>query len=213
MEKTIYDVAGAEAGKIKLNDKLFGMEIRQGLIYDKIKNELANKRVGTASTKTRAEVRGGGKKPWRQKGTGRARHGSNRSPIWIGGGVVFGPKPRDYSYKLPVKFRRLAIATVLAYKFQEENVVKVVKSFTVDSAKTKDAYKIAKQLTEGKEERSLLIFLEDDANLKRAFKNIPWMKYMSAKRLAAHELYYAKHVFVMDSAVKYIEENYSNVVK
>jgi len=209
MEKIIYEVSGKEAGKISLNDALFGMEIRNHLIYDKIKNELANKRQGTASTKTKGEVRGGGRKPFKQKGTGRARQGSIRNPQWVGGGVAFGPRPRDYSYQLPKKMRRLALMTTLAFKFQEEGVVKMVRDFAVESGKTKDAYQIVKNLTGGKAERTLVIFLSEEETLKRALRNIPWVKYMSAKRLAAHELYYAKHVIVMESAAKFIEENYS----
>lgn len=209
MERIIYEVSGQEAGKVSLNDALFGMEIRTHLIYDKIKNELANKRQGSASTKTRAEVRGGGRKPYKQKGTDRARHGSIRSPLWVGGGVAFGPRVRDYSYQLPKKMRRLALLTTLVFKFQEEGVVKVVKDFVVESGKTKDAYQIVKNLTGGKAERTLVIFFNEEETLKRALRNIPWVKYMSAQRLAAHELYYAKHVIIMESAVKFVEENYT----
>ena len=99
----VYDMSGKEVEEIELSEDIFGIEVNEHVLYEAVKNQLANKRQGTQSTKTRAEVRGGGKKPWRQKGTGRARHGSSRSPIWVGGGVTFGPKPRDYSYKLPKK--------------------------------------------------------------------------------------------------------------
>lgn len=210
MEKKLYEISGKEAGKINLNDSIFGMEVKNHLIYEKIKNELANKRLGTASTKTRGEVRGGGRKPFKQKGTGRARQGSIRSPQWVGGGVAFGPLPRDYSYQLPKKMRRLAMLTTLAFKMKEEGVVKIVKDFTVDSAKTKDAFKIIKAITGGKEERTVLIFSKDDANLKRSLRNIPWLSFMAASRLAAHELFYAKHVIVMESAVNALEQHYSD---
>lgn len=213
MEKVLYDINGKEAGKVKLNEKLFGMEIRAHLIHEKIKNELANRRVGTACTKTRGEVSGGGIKPFRQKGTGRARQGSSRSPVQVGGGTVFGPKPRDYSYSLPKKLKKLAMATTVAYKFQEDEVVKIVKDFNVDSGKTKDAFQILKALNLGVEERTLVIYNDDQEMLKRSLRNIPWVKFMSAKRLAAHELFYAKHVHVMESALKYIDENYQDVVK
>lgn len=213
MEKAVLDIAGKEAGKLTLSDELFAIEGKKHLIYDKVKNELANRRVGTASTKTRGEVSGGGKKPWRQKGTGRARQGSIRAPQWVGGGVAFGPRPKDYSYSLPKKMRQLALMATLSFKFLEEGVVNVVKDFTVESGKTKDAYKIIKALNGGKEERTLLIFAEEDAVLKRSMKNIPWLKYMSAKRLAAHELFYSKHVIIMESAVKHIEEAYAGIKK
>lgn len=213
MERVVYDINAKEVGKIDLSDNLFGVEVKNHLIYDKIKNELANRRVGTASTKTRGEVRGGGRKPWKQKGTGRARQGSIRSPQWIGGGVVFGPRPRDYSYSLPKKMRRLALVNTLAFKAQEDGVLKVVKDFSVESGKTKDAYQIIKALTGGKTERTLVIFSEENELLKRSLKNIPWVKYMSAKRLAAHEMFYAKHVIIMESAVQYIEKTYTASAK
>ena len=113
----LYDMKGTEIGEVELNDHVFGIKPNEAVLYDFVKMQLANKRVGTASTKTRAEVRGGGKKPWRQKGTGRARVGSSRNPVWTGGGVVFGPKPRDYSYRLPKMVRRLAMKSLFPVKF------------------------------------------------------------------------------------------------
>jgi large subunit ribosomal protein L4 len=213
MEKVLYEISGKESGKINVSDSIFGMEVKNHLIYDKIKNELANRRVGTASTKTRGEVRGGGRKPWRQKGTGRARQGSIRAPHWVGGGVTFGPQPRDYSYSLPKKMRRLALMTTLSHQFQRENTVKIVKDFTIENGKTKDAFQVITALTQGKQERTLLIFAKEDEMLKRALRNIPWVRYMSADRLASHEIFYAKHVLIMEGAVKRIEEKYADVAK
>ncbi|HCL57339.1 MAG TPA: 50S ribosomal protein L4, partial [Spirochaetia bacterium] len=146
--------------------------------------------------------------PWKQKGTGRARSGSTRSPIWVGGGIVFGPRPRDYGYQLNKKMKKLALVHTLAYKLQDSECVKIVKDFTIESAKTKDAYALIKKVNQNKEERTLVIFNNEDANLKRALRNIPWVKYMSADRLAAHEMFYAKHIIIMEGALKKIEEKY-----
>ena len=209
MEKAIYDISGKEQGKKNLPDNIFGLEVKDFLIYDKIKNELANQRLGCASTKTRAEVRGGGRKPWRQKGTGRARQGSIRSPQWVGGGVAFGPRPKDYSYQLPKKVKRLALLNTLNFKLSEENTVKIVKDFMIESGKTKEANAIIKSINGGLEERTLVIFLEDDEKLKRALRNIPWVKYMSAKRLAAHEMFYAKHVIIFEKAIDFMQEYFA----
>ncbi|OHD09016.1 MAG: 50S ribosomal protein L4 [Spirochaetes bacterium GWB1_36_13] len=208
MEKKLYDAVGNEAGNLTVSGSLFTQEVKKFLIYEKIKNELANQRLGTACTKTKGEVRGGGKKPWKQKGTGRARSGSTRSPIWVGGGIVFGPRPRDYGYQLNKKMKKLALVHTLAYKLQDSECVKIVKDFTIESAKTKDAYALIKKVNQNKEERTLVIFNNEDANLKRALRNIPWVKYMSADRLAAHEMFYAKHIIIMEGALKKIEEKY-----
>lgn len=213
MEKKLYEISGKEAGNVSLNDEIFGSEVKHHLIYEKIKNELANQRLGTASTKTRGNVQGGGRKPFKQKGTGRARQGSIRAPQWVGGGVAFGPLPRDYSYQLPKKVRRLAMLTTLKFKIQQDGVVKFVKDFTVDSAKTKDAFKIITALTENKLERTVLVFSKDDEKLKKSLRNIPWLSFMSVNRLEAHELFYAKHIIIMESAVKAFEQNYAEYAK
>ena len=132
MEKKVYSVDGKEVKKIELSDTVFAREISEGSIYNAIRNELANRRVGTACTKGRSEVKGSGAKPWRQKGTGRARAGHKRSPIWVGGGIVFGPKPRDYSYKMPRKIKRLAIKSILSLKAKDDGKFKIIEDFTVE---------------------------------------------------------------------------------
>ena len=132
----VYDMHGTQVGEIDLNDNVFGIEPNEAVMQQFVKMQLANKRQGTASTKTRAEVRGGGKKPWKQKGTGRARVGSTRNPVWRGGGIAFGPKPRDYSYKLPRKVRRLALKSALSSKALDSNII-VVDVLTFDEPKTK----------------------------------------------------------------------------
>lgn len=136
MEVVILNENGDNAGNLEVVDEIFKSEVNNNLLYEAIKNELANRRQGTHSTKTRGEVSGGGKKPWRQKGTGRARAGSTRSPIWVGGGKAHTPKPRDYSYRLPKKVKRKALLSVLSLKYGA-NVLKVFEDFTFDSPKTK----------------------------------------------------------------------------
>ena len=145
----LYDMNGAQIGELELNDNVFGIKPNKSVMYDFVKMQLANKRVGSASTKTRAEVRGGGRKPWRQKGTGRARVGSTRNPIWTGGGVAFGPKSRDYSYRLPRKVRRLAIKSALSSKVLEDNII-VVDELNFDEPKTKQMVATLQALNSGK---------------------------------------------------------------
>jgi large subunit ribosomal protein L4 len=164
METKVYSVDGKDVGTITLSDDVFGREVSEGSIYHAIRNELANLRIGTASTKGRSEVRGSGAKPWRQKGTGRARAGHKRSPVWVGGGIVFGPKPRDYSYRLPKKVKQLAFKSILSLKAKSE-AVKVVEDFTVESGKTKDLNNILKNLVPG--EKTVLVLKEEDKNAQK----------------------------------------------
>ena len=201
MEINVYK-NGKISGAINLDD-IENFKIKKYLIHDKIKIELANIRTGNASTKTRGEVRGGGRKPWRQKGTGRARQGSIRSPLWVGGGVVFGPLPRDYDLDMPVKQKRLANLHTFIFKLQE-GVVRVVEEFP-KTGKTRDAYNFLIDIVKD-EKRTIVLFLEDDQLLKRAIRNIRWASYMSVKRLASHDLFYAKNVIVLKDAFEYLKE-------
>ena len=148
MEKKVYSVDGKELRTINLDDNVFGLPVNEDVIYYAINNELANLRVGTACTKGRAEVNGSNAKPYKQKGTGRARRGDKKSPILVGGGVIFGPKPRDYSYALPKKVKRLAMKTILSLKAQDDRLT-IVEDFTVESGKTKDLAKILGVLAKG----------------------------------------------------------------
>lgn len=132
----VYNVSGEQVSEIELKDSIFGIEVNEHVLYEVVKNQLANKRQGTQSAKTRAEVRGGGRKPWRQKGTGRARHGSIRSPLWVGGGVVFAPKPRDYRYTLPRKVRRLAMKSALTSKVNSNELI-VLDELNLETPKQK----------------------------------------------------------------------------
>ena len=205
MKQKVFSINGEEIRNIDLNDTVFGREVSDGSIYHAIRNELANRRVGTASVKTRAEVKGSGAKPWAQKGTGRARAGHKRSPVWVGGGVVFGPTPRDYSYKLPKKVKRLAMTSILSLKIQE-SMMKVVEDFSVDTGKTKDLAAILGKLGNG--ERTVIVMKDDDVMLRRAAKNIPWLRVLSYNRLSAHTLFYGKNVLVLETAAKNLNEFY-----
>ena len=200
MDKKLYSVQGKELKTVTLADDVFAHEVSEGSIYNAIKNELANLRVGTASTKTRTEVNGAKTKPWRQKGTGRARAGRRQSPVWVGGGIAFGPKPRDYSYVLPKKVKRLAMKSILSLKAATEGF-KVVENFTVSTGKTKDLVKILSTLVPA-EEKTVLILKDDDALLKRAARNIPWVSFLTFNRLRAHDLFYTKNLVIMEEAAQ-----------
>jgi len=206
METKVFSVKGEEIKNITLNDGVFGANVSEGSIYYAINNELANRRVGTACTKTRGEVRGSNAKPWRQKGTGHARAGDKKSPVWVGGGTIFGPKPRDYSYKMPRKIKRLAMRSILSLKVRQEKV-KIVEDFTVESGKTKDLTVILKNLVG--DESTVFILNSDNKMLRRAGGNIPWLKFLSYNRLSAHTLFYGKNVIILESAVGNLHDFYS----
>jgi large subunit ribosomal protein L4 len=160
--------------------------------------------------KDTAEVQGTSAKPFAQKGTGRARAGRVRSPIWVGGGVVFGPRPKDYSYHIPRKMKRLAMMVILSQKTREDKL-KVVEDFTVESGKTKDLVEILSKLT--KDEKTILILKDDDKNLKRAARNIPWLKFLSYNRLRAHDLFYSKNILVLETAAQNLNEFYTKTIE
>ncbi len=203
MKTQVYGLDGSAVREIDLADEVFGREVSEGSIYHAIRNELANRRVGTASTKDRGEVAGSGKKPWKQKGTGRARAGHKRSPVWVGGGKVFGPKPRDYSYSLPKKVKRLAIKSILSLKNKGDSL-RVVTDFTVESGKTRDLVTALKALAGS--ERTVLILKDDDAMLRRAGRNLPWLNLLSFNRLQAHELFYARKLLLLETAALKLNE-------
>ena len=210
MEKKVYSVDGKELRTITLDDKVFGLPINEDVIYYAITNELANKRVGTACTKTRSEVHGTNRKPYNQKGTGNARRGDSKSPILVGGGVIFGPKPRDFSYAIPKKAKRLAMKSILSLQAQSDRLT-VVEDFTVDSGKTKDLTKILKNFT--KDERTVIILKDDDEKIKRAGKNIPTLSFLSYNRLRAHDLFYGRKVILLEGAAKNLSDFYADKEK
>lgn len=206
MEVKVFSIQGEEAKKITLSDDVFGAEVSDSAVYYAVNGELANARVGTASVKNRKKVRGSSSKPWRQKGTGHARAGDRKSPIWVGGGTTFGPQPRSYRVRLPKKVRRSAMRSILTKKLQS-GACTVVEDFSVESGKTRDLVSILSKL--GEDVRTVLVYSEEDAMLKRAGRNIPWLKMMSYSRLSAHALFYAKNVILSETAAKKLGEFYA----
>ncbi len=170
MEVPVYDLSGAVVGKTELNETVFGQPFNEGLVHQAIVRYLANQRVGTASTLRRGEVSGGGKKPWRQKGTGRARQGSTRAPHWRGGGVVFGPHPRDYRQEMPVKMRRLALRCALSQRVRE-NGLRVLQELQVERPRTKTVAQILSSF--GATQGALLVTPEVDRNVYLSARNLP----------------------------------------
>lgn len=206
MEKKVYSVDGKELRTITLDDNVFGLPVNDDVIYYAINNELANKRVGTACTKDRSEVHGSNAKPYKQKGTGNARRGDKKSPITVGGGTMFGPKPRDFSYAIPKKEKRLAMKSILSMQAQSERMT-VVEDFTVESGKTKDLIKILNNFTKG--ERTVIILKDDDTKIRQAGRNIPALSFLSYNRLRAHDLYYGRKIIAFESAVKNLSKFYA----
>lgn len=205
MKAKVFSINGEEIKDITLKDEVFGREVSEGSIYYAIRNELANKRVGTACTKGRSEVRGSGAKPWSQKGTGHARSGSKKSPVWVGGGTVFGPKPRDYSYTMPRKMKRAAMMSILSLKAKNESIV-VVEDFSIESGKTKELVKILKSLSA--EGRAVVVLKDDDAMVRRAGRNIPGLSILSYNRLNAHDLFYGKKIVLLETAAGNLNDFY-----
>ena len=206
MEKKVYSTDGKELRTITLDDKVFGLPVNDDVIYYAITNELANMRTGTACTKGRAEVHGSNAKPYKQKGTGNARRGDKKSPICVGGGTIFGPKPRDFSYSMPKKAKRLAMKSILSMQAQSDRFT-VVEDFTVESGKTNDLVKILDNFA--KNERTVVVLKDDDEMIKRAGRNIPALSFLSYNRLRAHDLFYARKVVVLESAVKNLSDFYA----
>jgi large subunit ribosomal protein L4 len=206
MNRTVYSIDGKELRSIELDDAVFGLPVNDDVIWYAIQNELANKRQGSANTRDRGEVHGSNTKPYKQKGTGRARRGDKKSPIMVGGGTVFGPKPRDFSFAIPKKAKRLALKTILSLKIQSDTL-KVVEDFSVDSGKTKDLAGILKKF--GGDERTVIILKDDDATVKRAGANIPWLSFLSYNRLRAHDLFYGRRVILLETAAKNLNAFYT----
>ena len=205
MNCKVYSKEGKELRTITLNDDVFGLPVNEDLIWYAINNELANKRQGNASTKGRAEIHGSNAKPYKQKGTGRARRGDKKSPVLVGGGTMFGPKPKDFSYAIPKKAKRLALKSILSLKAQSDTL-KIIEDFSVESGKTKDLAKLLDNFEPGL--RTVLILKDDDPKIKRAAANIPWVKYLSYNRLEAHELFYGRQVLMLETAAKNLNDFY-----
>ncbi len=209
MKIDVHTLLGEVDHQIELQDSVFSREPSLGSIYHAVRHELANRRVGTASTRTRSQVSGSDRKPWRQKGLGRARAGTRRSPLWKGGGIIFGPQPRDYSYRLPRKIRSLAMQSLLSQKLRDEALL-IVEDFTIETGKTKDFVQRINPIFKGeKPERVVLIMKDNDAMVKRSASNLPWLSYLNYLRLSAHSLFYARRVIVMESAAKELSAFYT----
>lgn len=196
---------GAEVSTLELDESVFGAEYREALIHQVVVAQLNNKRQGTKSTLTRTEVRGGGIKPWRQKGTGRARQGSIRSPQWTGGGVVFAPKPRDFSQKVNKVAKRNALVSALSAKLADGNMI-VVDKIALENAKTKEMVAVMNAL--GVDKRALLVVTGEDAAVVRAAKNIPTVTTMASELINVYDLVANEKLVVTEAAVKKIEEAY-----
>jgi len=210
VERKVVSLKGKELRSIELSDAVFGLPINDDVIYYAINNELANKRLGTACTKDRGEVHGSNRRPYAQKGTGRARQGDYKSPVYVGGGTAFGPKPRDFSYSLPKKVKRLAMKTILSLKAQDGSL-SIVEDFTVDTGKTKDFVKKIEAIAADKDAtRTVFILKDDDAAVKRTGRNLPWLSFLSFNRLRAHDLFYGRKVIMLESAAKELNEFYGD---
>ena len=205
MNCKVFSKEGKELRSIVLDDAVFGLPVNDDLIWYAINNELANKRQGNACTKDRGEINGSNAKPYKQKGTGRARRGDKKSPVLVGGGTMFGPKPRDFSYSMPKKAKRQALKTILSLKAQSDTL-KIVEDFSIESGKTKDLVKLLGNFQPGV--RTVLVLKDDDAKLKRAAANIPWLSYLSYNRLRAHDLFYGRQVLMLETAAKNLNEFY-----
>ena len=203
----LYNINGEVIGDIQLKDEIFGIEVNQNAIHLAVVNQLANRRQGTHSTKTKGEVRGGGKKPWRQKGTGRARQGSIRSAQWIKGGIVLGPKPRSYKYTLPKKLKRLALKSALSMKV-EENDILVFDKFGFDSIKTKQFVNVLKNL-KLENESTLVVLAGRDENVEKSARNIPGVKTSHVNTINVYDLMKYSKLILTQDAVSKVEEVYA----
>lgn len=202
----VLNMAGEAAGTMELNDDIFGIEVNQYAVHTVVKNYLANQRQGTQSAKNRGEVRGGGKKPFRQKGTGRARQGSSVSPNQVGGGIVFAPKPRDYRYTVPKKVRRLAMKSILSSKVQENEII-VLDSLIMNEPKTKDMVKLLANVKAAK--KALLVLGDNDKNIIKSAANIPGVTTTLVTTMNVYEIINHTSFIVTKDAINKIEEVYA----
>jgi large subunit ribosomal protein L4 len=199
----VYNVTGAQVGEIELSDAIFGITPNAHVLHEAVVMQQASLRRGTHDTKGRSEVRGGGRKPWRQKGTGRARQGSIRSPQWVGGGTVFGPTPRSYAYKLPKKVRRLALKSALSTKVNAQEII-VLDALSIDAPKTKDVVKLLNNLKLDK--KALIVAAEQDANLSLSARNIPGVKVVEATGINVLDILHHDALVITKDAVSKVEE-------
>ena len=224
MKQNLVNMQNENVGEIELADGIFARELNQALLYQAVKRHLANKRMGTAATKTRGLVRGGGRKPWRQKGTGRARSGSTRSPIWVGGGTVFGPQPRSYKQKMPRRMRRLATAIALSEKLRAGELV-FLNEFKFEAPKTKEGVKFLQNFDTDRgvivtgggleyfNEQDELVIIPEEAGLneERTFSNIQKAAVITEYDLNAYDILNAKKIFMTKRAVEQLTDLYAEL--
>ena len=201
----VYDIAGKKVDTVELKDEIFGIEPNEAVVHSVLVNYLANQRQGTQSTKTRAEVSGGGRKPWRQKGTGRARQGSIRAPQWMKGGIALGPKPRSYQYAIPKKMRKLALKSVLTSKVEEKELI-VVDKLELKEIKTKEMVKVLNNLNTKK---ALIVLSEKNLNVQASARNIENVKTTLVNTINVFDLLKYDNLVVTEDAIKKLEEVYA----
>lgn len=201
----VTDIQNKKVNSVELKEEIFSTPLREDILHSVVNWQLAKKRSGSASTKTRGEVRGGGAKPWRQKGTGRARHGTNRSPLWRGGAVTFGPKPKDWSFNVPKKIRRYALKSVLAQKFRD-NKLFVVDNFEMEEIKTK---RIKEMLDSFGLKRALLVDKDND-KLYRSSRNIKNVKYIKENGINVYDVLKYDNLVISSDSLNKIQEEYLN---
>ncbi len=202
---SVYNMEGKEVGTIELNDAVFGVKVNEHLVHMAVVQQLANKRQGTQKAKTRSEVSGGGRKPWRQKGTGHARQGSTRAPQWTGGGVVFAPVPRDYSFKMNKKEKRAALKSALTSKVQDSKLI-VVDELKFDEIKTKKFVAVMNNL---KVQKGLVVITDNDTNVVMSARNLPDVDTTLVNQINVYDIMKAKTVVLTKDAVAKIEEVYA----
>lgn len=198
----VYDIENNRISEIELSDAVFGAAVNKDAIYEVVRMQMASRRMGTASTKGRSDVRGGGKKPWRQKGTGRARAGHSRSPIWRGGGIIFGPTPHSYSYKPPKKVRRMALISALSMKLKEERMT-ILKDFPMDEIKTKRFREVIDRFGF---EKALFVIDGSRPILEKSSRNIKNVKMVRSEGINVYDLLKYDHVVLLEPSIKKIEE-------
>ncbi|MGI5859429.1 MAG: 50S ribosomal protein L4 [Tepidanaerobacteraceae bacterium] len=203
---TLFNIQGEQVGEIELSDDVFGTEVRPDILHRAMVNYLANQRQGTANTLTRAEVAGGGRKPWRQKGTGRARHGSIRSPLWRKGGVTFGPKPRSFKTTMPKKLKRFALKSALSAKIVENELI-LLDSLSMEAPKTKEMVSILKNLKADK--KSLIVMATKDKNIEKSARNLPGVKATYVNTLNVYDILDHDNLIMTKEAARRVEEVYA----
>ena len=201
----VKNIKNEKVGEIELNDEIFNLEVKGYLLHDVVRMQRAAKRAGTACTKTRSEVRGSGAKPWRQKGTGRARSGTRRSPIWRGGGVAFGPKPRDYSFKLNRKVKKQAVAMAMSARLQEGNLV-VLDDFTMDQIKTRDFVEVMNTLAL---DTALIVVEDSNENLTKSSRNVNGFKVLNTEGLNVYDILLHSKLVLLQPAITSLEERFT----